>query len=126
MLLGSRLCKFSHFSGERKIFVHFTIYGEIRRPYSDHDINLWNQYRELENCNTMDNGSEENKFATVMDRRRHSAQFAPVSCHLSKKQFISCITWLTGRVVPRVTLTVTLVTIGGLRLLQILGHMTRY
>ena len=44
--------------------------------------------------------SEENKFATVMDRRRHSVQFTPVSCHLNKKQFFSCITWLTGRVVP--------------------------
>ena len=45
-------------------------------------------------------GSEQNKFASVMDKRRHSVQFAPVSCHLNKKQFISCVTWLTGRVVP--------------------------
>ena len=40
-------------------------------------------------------GSEENNFATVMDRWRHSAKFAPVSCHLNKKQFISFIIWLT-------------------------------
>lgn len=66
-------------------------------------------------------GSEENKFATVVDRRRHSAQFTPVSCHMNKKQFISCITRLTGRVVPRVTLTVTLVTMGGLALATNVG-----
>ena len=57
----------------------------------------------------------------MMDRLKYSAQFTPVSCHMNKKQFISCIIRLTGRVVLRVTLTVTLVTMGGLGLATMVG-----
>lgn len=124
-MLGSRLCKYNHFSGERKIFVHFTIYGEIGRAYTDHYVNIWNQYRKLENCNTMDNATcrELVSFTwlggkQVCDRDGQTKTFCTVySCFpviWVKKQFISCITRLTGKVVRRVTLTVTLVTMEGL------------
>ena len=47
LLIGSLLCRYNHFSAERKIYVHFLIHGEIR-PYTDYEINLcW----ESENCN---------------------------------------------------------------------------